>query len=157
MLFVSLLPIVLVFDAVHLLTDEAYCTVSFENFWIMVYLSIFIFFVPLSIIYVFYFWIVFRIRHLPVSCLNSDRYRRDYLVIRRIVFNIILLGVVVLPYSIVFIIDTSHGYFDPFIYRLQWISSSLSSLVFSIVLPWISTRLSQLIKQKRIGPTGHQR
>jgi len=147
---ISLLPLLLIFDSVQPIFQEAYCTVLMDPLYHMIYTAVIIFYMPLAVIVIFYICIVRKMRRLGVIRPYAERNRRDYVVIYRILLNMTVLSMVSFLYIIVFIIDQILGHSDPLIYRIQWLSSSLGSVLFSIILPFSTTQLRDLFKKKEV-------
>jgi hypothetical protein len=150
LVFISILPALLIFDSFQPIFPEPYCTVLTDPLYPIIYTTMVIFYIPLGVIIVFYICIIRKLRQSVVIRPYAERNRRDHVVIRRILLNMIILGIVSLPYIIIYIIDKIRGHSDLLIYRIQWISSSLASILFAIILPFITTQLRDLLKSNKI-------
>jgi hypothetical protein len=154
--FIGMLPILIVFDGIHLLTNEAYCSILLEPFYFLTYSSTIFFVIPYNIICIFYMWIGRQMRQPSLIRQYQERNRRDYIVMRRMLLNVIILCIVIVPYYILYIFDIIYDRFDSLIYRVQWLSSSLSSCLFSLILPVITTQLRDLLKRNRLTPANNR-
>jgi hypothetical protein len=123
----------------------------------VIYTGMVIFDIPLGVIVVFYICIIRKLRQSGVIRPYAERNRRDQVVIRRILLNMIIPSIVSLPYLIVYIIDTILDRSSLLIYRIQWISSSLASILFAIILPFITTQLRDLLKSNKIMTMNDQK
>lgn len=150
--FISILPILLIFNAIHLIPNEVYCDVVIKPFYYTTYPSTITFALPYTIICVFYTLIGRRMKQASVIKPYQERNRRDFLVIRRMLLNTIILCIVTIPYLVIYIYETIIDHFDSLLYRVEWLSSSISSFLFSIVLPLIITQLRDLLRPNRPVP-----
>ncbi|UJR32783.1 hypothetical protein I4U23_020245 [Adineta vaga] len=142
--FIGILPALLIFDGMHLLSNEAYCNILFQSFYILIYVCMIGFGIPYTILCIFHFWIGRQMRLSTIRVYHKQN-RRDYIVVRRMLLNSIILSIVTIPYFILYIRGIIQNHFDPIIYRIQWLSSSLSSCLFSLSLPFITTQLYNLL------------
>ncbi|CAF0828807.1 unnamed protein product [Adineta ricciae] len=142
------LPVLFLFDGIHLLPNEAYCSLVLRPFYILLYVSTIGFFIPYGLLCTFNVWIGREIRQSTTRALR-ERNQRDYLVIRRMLMNSFILCGVTVPYFVLYIKGVLQNRFDGMIYRVQWLSSSLSSCLFCLSLPLIATQLRDLLKSYR--------
>lgn len=151
--FSSVLPNLLVFNGIHLIPDEIYCTVVMNDFPSLIYLFLVVFGLPLCTIKICYVFLIYKMRHMSFKVRYHRRNRRDYLVIRRIMIIVVILSVASFPAIIDLIIYRSHDHLDPLIYRIEWISASVNALIFAISLPFVNSQLYSLIR----GQQAHKR
>jgi hypothetical protein len=107
-----MLPPLLVFMAMRLIPDEAYCAISMEESSSLIYFFLIIFCLPLSIIFVFYIYLIYKMRLSSLSCSSRQRNQRDYIVIQCIMLIVAIIGITSLPAITYLIIYVSHGHFD---------------------------------------------
>ncbi|CAF1187695.1 unnamed protein product [Adineta steineri] len=88
--------------------------------------------------------------------LHQERNRRDYIVIKRMLLNSILLCLIAVPYVVLYIISVFYEYLNSTTLRFQWLSSSFGSFLFSLILPLITTQLGNLLKSNKIIPRNDQ-
>ncbi len=153
---ISLLPLVLIFHSIQPVVQEAYCSVIKDPFYHLAYTITIIFYVPMGLIAIFYACIVRKMRQSSLIRPYAERNRRDFVVIQRILLNLIVLGIVSMPYLVVYTIDKIIGCSDSLINRIQWMSSSIASILFSVVLPFITTHLYRLLKSYKISVINDQ-
>jgi len=147
--FLSTLPVWIGFDAIYLLPNEPYCTLSYSKLSSLTYLPIVAFILPLSIVSIAYVCIILKIRHLPTTIRPyQQRNRRDFLVIHRIVIIITILSVVSLPLFIDLFIYLPKGYIDPNMNSISWVSSSIDAVILAISLPFIDPKMQELLRKK---------
>lgn len=77
-------------------------------------------------------------------------HRRDILVFRRMAFTMLIIGGATIPFGILYLIGTINNNFDSLMYRIQWLSSSTSSCLFSCILPLITTQLRDFLRPNRV-------
>jgi hypothetical protein len=154
--FISMLPLIYIFDSLHLLANEAYCSISFEHYYPVLYTAIITFFIPFHMMCIFYMCIVRKMRQPLLAQPYRERNQRDYIVIRRMLLNMVILSIVAVPYSILYIVYAIQNQFKPLIYRVQWLSSSAGSCLFSVILPLITTQLRDYLRPNRLTPAVHQ-
>lgn len=155
-IFIMLLPLFFGFDSLHLISNEAFCDVSVTPIYAMIYVIIITYYIPTSIIFNFYVLIARKIRQSGLVRQENERNRRDYLVIRRMSINIIILNIVAIPGSIIFLMSLFQNNLQSLFYHVEWISSSIASCLFSLLLPSVTTRLRDfLIKSNRLTPTNN--
>jgi hypothetical protein len=154
--FISMSQLIYIFDSLHLLANEAYCTISIKPLYITVYATSITFFLPYTAMCIFYMCIARKMRQSSVIRKYQERNRRDYIVMHRILLNMVILSIVTVPYLVLFIIGVIHDRFDSLIYRVQWLSSSLGSCLFSLALPIITVQLRDLLKQNNLKPINNK-
>jgi hypothetical protein len=152
LIFISILPLLLIFDGIHLMKNELYCDLLIKPFYYVLYIGIIIFVLPYSIICTFYFCIIWKIRHTSSSWSYAERNRRVYVVIRRMLLNTVALGVVSTPGVILIIIYNLDDRFEEIAYGVLWVSSSLAALLFAGILPLITTQFHRLKRRNEITP-----
>lgn len=145
-IFLSILPILLISNAIHINSNEAYYDIAIKPFYYTTYPSTITFSLPCTVISIFYTLIGRKIKQVSVIRPYQERNRRDFLVVRRMLLNIMILCIVAIPYIVIYIYDTIIDRFDSLIHRVQWLSSSIGSFLFSIILPLIITQLRDLLK-----------
>ncbi|CAF4229064.1 unnamed protein product, partial [Adineta steineri] len=89
--FISLLPSLVIFNNIDLIPNEAYCTIEFSQFYFALYESSITFSIPFSIVGIFYTFIVRKMRETSAIRQGQELDRRDYIVIRRMGLNMMLL------------------------------------------------------------------
>ncbi|CAF0729422.1 unnamed protein product [Adineta steineri] len=154
--FISLLPSLVIFNNIDLIPNEAYCTIVFSQFYFALYESSITFSIPFSIVGIFYTFIVRKMRETSAIRQGQELDRRDYIVIRRMGLNMMLLSMMALPFMIIYIKDIIQNHYESILYRVQWLSSSVGSGLFSITLPFITTRLRDILKPNGIAPINNQ-
>jgi hypothetical protein len=87
---------------------------------------------------------------------NQELHGRDYIVIRRMLFNIVILSILSIPYVVLYIIGAIQNHYGKILYSVQWISSSTGSYLFSLTLTLISTRLHDFLRRNRLAPGNNQ-
>ncbi len=147
--FISMLPLLFGFNTIHLILNEAYCSIPVEPFYLMIYPSTIFFYTPCIFMSIFYMCIARKIRQSSAIRPYQERSCRDFIVIRRMLLNMVILSIVSVPYFIIYIIDVVLNRFDPLIYRIQWLSSSLGSFLFALTLPLITVQLRDLLKRNK--------
>jgi hypothetical protein len=147
--FSSVLPHLLVFEAVRLIPDEIYCTVLMNDFLSLIYLFLVVFGLPLGTIVICYACIIYKIRCSSSVVPYQQRNRRDYIVIRRMMIIVAILSMASLPAIVDLIVYASQGHLDPLIYRIEWISASVNALIFAISLPFVNPELCKLLKKQK--------
>jgi hypothetical protein len=152
--FLSMLPLLVIFDSLHQIPDEAYCSISCTPFYPLLYSTIVSFFVPYNIMCVFYMCITRKMRQSSVR-LEQVLHRRDYIVLRRILLNMVILSIVAAPYLVLYILGAIENYFGLIIYRIQWLSSSAASGLFSSMLLVITTQLREFLRPNRLAPVNN--
>jgi hypothetical protein len=152
--FISILPVILFFDGIHILPNEAYCSILIKPFYLMIYSSTIIFIIPYSAICIFYILIGRKMRQSSIRPID-ERMRRDYIVIHRMLLNTVILCIVTIPYVILYIIGVIHDHFDSLLYRTQWLSSSVASCLFSLIVPIITTQVRNLLRSERLTPVNN--
>jgi hypothetical protein len=148
--YFSVLPHLLVFDAMRLIPDEIYCTAIMNDFLSLMYLFLVVFGLPLSTIVICYFGIICRIRYSSFILSYQQRNRRDYIVIRRIMTIIVILSMASLPAVIDLIICVPRGNLSSLVYRIEWISASVNAFIFAITLPYINPELCKLFRKREV-------
>ncbi|UJR19543.1 hypothetical protein I4U23_022673 [Adineta vaga] len=146
--FISMLPILLIFDGIHLISNEVYCSVRLASIYSLILTAIISFTLPYTVMCIFYICITRKIQQMSMIRQCRIRNRRDYIVMRRILLNAIILFGVSLPVFVISIINMIYGHFDLLIYRVQWLSSSVSSCLFSFILPFTTVKLRQSFRTK---------
>lgn len=142
--FLSVLIIVLSFNCIHLLSDEVYCDVSVRPFSPVASLGIITFGIPFTIICIFYILIIRKMRYST----RIQHHRRDYAVIRRILFHTIILSIVSIPGDIIIIIYNIDEQYEKLSHRIIWLTSSLATILFSSILPLITTHLQKIFIER---------
>ncbi|CAF2514957.1 unnamed protein product [Rotaria sp. Silwood2] len=145
----SVLPFLVVFNSICLIPDEIYCSISMEEYIPLIYFILVIFCLPMSIIFVFYICLICKIRLLLFTNSFRQRNQRDYIAIRRIILVIFIVSITSVPAVIDIIVYSPKRHHNPFIYRLQWISSSLNSLIFIVSLPFVNPQLFEFLKKSQ--------
>lgn len=148
-------PTLVLFDSTHLIPNEAYCAPPVQPIYSMVYQSVISFFIPYSLLCIFYLWIGRRTR-LSTGRVLQERNRRDFTVMRRMLLNSFVLSAVTVPFFIIFVINAAQNRLDPIIYRVQWLSSSASSCLFALLLPLVTTQIRNYLKPNRLIPGAHR-
>ncbi|CAF4279887.1 unnamed protein product, partial [Adineta steineri] len=100
--------------------------------------------------------IVRKMRETTAIRQGQELDRRDYIVIRRMGLNMMILSMMVLKFMIIYIKDIIQNHYESILYRVQWLSSSVGSGLFSITLPFITTRLRDILKPNGIAPINNQ-
>ncbi|CAF0729409.1 unnamed protein product [Adineta steineri] len=154
--FISLLPLLVIFNSLHLIPNEPYCGISFTEIYTTFYASIINSMLPLSIISIFYVCIFRKMRETAAIRQEQELDRRDYIVIRRMLYTIATLSTLSIPYTIVHILSIITNQNGSIFYRIQWFSSSVCSCLFSLTLPLINTQLSSFLRSNRLMPVNHQ-
>ncbi|CAF0782424.1 unnamed protein product [Adineta steineri] len=154
--FISLLPSLVIFNNIDLIPNEAYCGIVYSQFYASVYETAITFSIPFSIVGIFYTFIVRKMRETTAIRQGQELDRRDYIVIRRMGLNMMLLSMMALPFMIIYIKDIIQNHYESILYRVQWLSSSVGSGLFSITLPFITTRLRDILKPNGIAPINNQ-
>ncbi|CAF0830144.1 unnamed protein product [Adineta steineri] len=144
--FILTLPLLIMFDGLHYISDEPYCSIVLTPIYPIIYGMIIIFVLPYSAMCILYLCIARKMQQMPIVGQYLRRNRRDYIVIRRMLLNIFILCIVSIPVFIIYIIESIYNRSDSLIYRVQWLLSSLSSCLFSLMLPLITVRLHDLLK-----------
>lgn len=142
--FTSVLPLLLISNSIHLIPDEIYCTMLMKEYTSLFYFFLVIFCLPLSIIFIFYFCLIYKIHFLLFRCSP-----RDCIVIRRIISIMIIISSTSLPAVIDLSVYVPNGHIDIFIHRIQWLASSINSLIFVISLPFVNPQLCKLLKKRQ--------
>lgn len=150
---VSLLPILLISKSFQLIPNEFYCDILITHRGPMIYSSLAVYMTPVSFVCIFYFFIIRKIHQSVFTNINRARNRRDYEIVRRIFYTILILSAAGTPSMIVYIVSLFYSNWTSVFYRLERFSSSTASFLLSIALPWITTHLYKLFKSKRIQPT----
>lgn len=151
--FIVVLPLLFGFNSLHQIPDEAYCSVALLPVYSLIYINTVNFALPLNVICIFYICIARKMRQVSMRIQNLEHmHRRDFIVIKRMIFNIIILSTLAIPYIILFLIDVIQNNFGSTIYRVQWLSSSTGSFLFSFVLPFVSKRLQDFLRPNRLEP-----
>ncbi|UJR11680.1 hypothetical protein I4U23_015861 [Adineta vaga] len=145
--FGMVLPHLLVFNGMQLIPNENYCTALMNEFISLMYLFFVVFGLPLSIIFICYICIIYKIRQASALLRYRQRNQRDYHVIRRIMMVVVILSIASLPAIIDLIIYVPKGQLDPLVYRIEWVSASVNALIFTISQPFISPKLYKLLKE----------
>lgn len=143
--FAGVLPLLLTFDSIHLISDEVYCTISIEKYISLIYFFLIIFGLPFGIILIFYIYLICRMRRQPLR----RTVRRDYIVIRRIMLIISLIGLTSIPIIIDLMLSVVNNQFGLTIYRMQWIVCSVYGFIISISLPYVNPHIYLLLQKER--------
>ncbi|CAF1115559.1 unnamed protein product [Adineta steineri] len=154
--FLGILPSFLVFDCIHLILNEAFCDILIKPAYFCVYSNTIAFGIPYTILCIFYIKIGQKMRQPSMIRLHQERNRRDYIVIKRMLLNSILLCLIAVPYVVLYIISIFYEYLNSTTLRFQWLSSSFGSFLFSLFLPLITTQLGNLLKSNKIIPRNDQ-
>ncbi|CAF0914962.1 unnamed protein product [Adineta ricciae] len=153
--FSAMLVIPFVFESIRIFPGEVYCTVIPLPCYSIVYASFVMFNIPFNIVCIFYYLITRRLRQTTAVRREQDLYRRDFIVIRRMIVNMILLIIAIIPYGIVALKGYIEHNFYSLTERIEWLSSSLSSCLFAFTLPFITPKLREFLKQNRIMPANN--
>jgi hypothetical protein len=153
--FIGLLPLLFIFDTLHQIPNEAYCGIASTPVYPLLYTEMISFFLPMNMISIFYIFIARKIRQILIIQQHHEMICRDFVVIRSMFFNIVILSILLAPYGILFIINLIRNNIGSILYRIQWISSSAGSCLFSVTLPLISTRLRDFLRSNRLAPVNH--
>lgn len=151
--FMSVLPLLLNFNAIRLLTNEDYCTILVDQLLPMIYMGIVTYGLPMSVIFISYTCIIWKMRYSSFIRPYQQRNRRDYFVIRRISVTLVILNIASLPAMIDLLIYAPRSQFDPLAYHIGAVTSSLNSVIFTVSLPFIAPQLYELLKTNRVRPT----
>ncbi|CAF0918373.1 unnamed protein product [Adineta steineri] len=154
--FINMLPLLVIFNSLHLIPNEGYCGVSFKELYPTFYVTIMNYMLPISIISIFYVCIFRKMRETTAIRQEQELDRRDYIVIRRMLFTIATLSTLSIPYTIVYILSIITNQNGSIFYRIQWFSASICSCLFSLTLPLINTQLSSFLRSNRLTPVNHQ-
>ncbi|CAF3502105.1 unnamed protein product [Rotaria sp. Silwood1] len=145
----SVLPLLVGFNSMRLIPDEFYCSISMEEYIPLIYFVLVIFCLPLSILFILYICLICNIRLLLFTRPFRHRNQRDYIAIRRINLVVSIVSITSVPAIIDVIVYAPKGHRNSFIYRLQWISSSLNSLIFIISLPFVNPQLLEFLRKQQ--------
>lgn len=153
-LIVSLLtfPVFFILSGIQIIPNRPYCDIIVKPSYYIAYIGVITFIIPYSMICIFYFYIASFLRRTKTILANRERNRRDYTVIKRIVLNTIILGIVSTPDVILIILYNIDDRFGEFVYSTIWSISSISALLFTIILPFITTQLYHLVKRNEVTP-----
>ncbi|UJR32884.1 hypothetical protein I4U23_020345 [Adineta vaga] len=151
----NMLIILFGFRSINMLPDEAYFSIIPIPFYSLLFASFIIFIVPFHIVCLFYYLIVKKMRETTMIRQEHDLHRRDFVVLRRMAGNLIILGTVIIIYIIIVLKGYIENRFDSLMERIQWLSSSSSSFTFAITLPFITPKLREFLKQNRLMPVMH--
>lgn len=147
-----ILPVFLISSGIQITPTQPYCDVVFKPVGYIVYIGVIVFVIPYGMICMFYFCIARFLRRTTTISLNQERNRRDYRVIKRIVLNVIILGIVSTPGVILIILYNIDNRFEDFTYSITWPMSSIAALIFTIIFPFITTKLCRLVKRNEVIP-----
>ncbi|CAF0982445.1 unnamed protein product [Adineta ricciae] len=153
--FSAMLIIPFVFESIHIFPGEVYCTVLPLPCYSIVYASFVMFNIPFNIVCFLYYFITKRLRQTTAVRREQDSYRRDFIVMRRMIVNMILLIIAVVPYAFVALKGYIEHNFYSLTERIEWLSSSLSSCLFAFTLPFITPKLREFLKQNRLMPANN--
>ncbi|CAF0918392.1 unnamed protein product [Adineta steineri] len=154
--FISLLPSLVIFNNIDLILNEAYCGIVYSQFYASVYETAITFSIPFSIVGIFYVCIFRKMRETTAIRQAQELDRRDYIVIRRMGLNMMLLSILAIPFVTIYIKDKIQNHYESILYRVEWLSSSVGSGLFSVTLPFITTRLRDILKPNGIAPINNQ-
>lgn len=154
--FVCFLPVWFIFDSFHQIPNEVYCSILPIPVISMIYVFSIVYGVSFDGMLIFYYFIVRKMRQIRQTSVlrqNSDiSNRRDIIVFRRMLFNLLIIVFASVPFCILYVIGYIKNYFDIITYRTQWLLSSFSSCMFSWMLPVITTQLNDFLRPNRVIP-----
>lgn len=147
--FVSVFPLFRGFNVIHLLSNEPYCTASYNHLASLIYMPIVAFVLPLIIISICYLAILWKTSHSIVfqRVLLTRQNRRHILVVRRIILLILILSAVSLPLFIDLFIYLPKGSRDPYMNSIGWLSSTINAIILAISIPIINPKIQELCRQ----------
>ncbi|CAF0761888.1 unnamed protein product [Adineta steineri] len=153
LLFISTLP-TLFLNNYHLLSPhEVYCDVKLKPWYNSTYISSIVFGIPYTIMCIFYIFIVWKMRQPTVHRQVIQHHRRDVAVLRRVLFNTVILATVTFPTTILMVLYGTNDYYEELTNRITWLSSSCASILFSGMLPLITAQFQLISKQNKVVTT----
>ncbi|UJR07914.1 hypothetical protein I4U23_012197 [Adineta vaga] len=117
--FAGMAPLLWIFKSIDLISGEIYCSLLMEELISLVYFFSMLFCLPFGLIVMCYIYLIYKIRCLKWIRSVTQRNRRDYIVIRRILTILCVLSITSLPTVINLMFFNPNSKIDPFIYRLQ--------------------------------------
>jgi len=105
------------------------------------------FLVPFGLTVFCYIWILFCIREQTAALININQQasiRRNRIILKRLVILLIFMTMVAAPHALIPIAYSIIGYLPLWIVSLEWMSTSLAIVLFSIILVFISPHLKKL-------------
>lgn len=148
------LPLLIRLQSFRLVPHEVYVGVLTSSIFSCVYITMLNVILPINTMCNYYILIVRKMRRSTTTTIrqNFEIHRRDIIVIRRMSINVFILSLVSTPFIILYIIDIIQNDFHPTTYRVQWLSSSTGSFLFSFILPFVSKRLRDFLKRNQLTP-----
>ena len=149
-----------------LYASDYYCGIPYEKAAGLLYTVFIIYQFPIVCLSLIYARLVYYIRGQATQSLltaHIRRTRRDFLVIRRILFTVSALTLPGLPGIVFFAMTTRNPSISGFyyMYRTQWMGIAVAILILSIALLIITPRLKSLVIDKlfanrnRVMPAEH--
>ncbi len=137
-----------------------HCQIPFTNSQGMIVSFSIIFVIPINAIAGIYCYIMYYIKYKANSPIQRNRrrtYQRDVIVLRRIIILIGILFIISVPTIILWMTYLITGYLHPLIHHIEWLIYSITLVVLSIALAFLSPDLQQLVlvtwrRNRRIQP-----
>ena len=146
----SLLPVLIRGDIVYL-ASEYFCQTPFTNVSAMMYIAVRLFLLPILFIISVYIYLLYHIRRSGQVSIsfrhNSQRNRRDLIVIRRLLLTLTILIMLALPSVIFLLIFTLTGHLLSLTYRVGWFSVSFSLVSLAYMLIGLTRPLKKTVQR----------
>ena len=140
--FVLILPVHIWFD-IKLMPEENVCLLTTKNARGLIWGTIGIYTLPMTIITSVYLKMTQYLRQTPIVV--SSNAKRDILVIRRIILVLIVLLTIGTPTIILMLMLPFTKIGEPLFYRISSMTMSVSTALLSLILIYTSPRLKDII------------
>ncbi|CAF0900040.1 unnamed protein product [Adineta steineri] len=149
---ISISPVLYFHDVIYL-SSEYYCQTPFTNLGAMLYIAARLYGFPLFILFFIYSYLIKYLKNLNLSLITFDARRRalnntrDFIMIKRLLIQLILLILLGLPSVILLFIFIITSHLPSITYRIGWLCVSFSSFFLIFMLIKYTSPLRDTIKQ----------